>query len=83
MTEFLKLINLFNLDLITKDVLIYKANQFMGGNPELVNGLRQMVRSFGDDEVVENRPEPPTGRVSLSNCRGFGPSYRLLPKRVS
>ncbi|KAK3393589.1 hypothetical protein B0H63DRAFT_406819 [Podospora didyma] len=81
MTEFLKLINLFNLDLITKDVLIYKANQFMGGNRELVEGLKQMVRSFGDEVVVENRPEPPTGRVSLSNCRGFGPSYRLLPKR--
>ncbi|KAK3694685.1 hypothetical protein B0T22DRAFT_78657 [Podospora appendiculata] len=81
MTEFLKLINLWNLELITKDVLIYKANQFMGGNPELLNILRTMFRHGGEEEVVENKPEPPTGRVSLSNCRGFGPSYRLLPKR--
>jgi paired amphipathic helix protein Sin3a len=80
-TEFLKLINLWNQDLITKDVLIYKANQFMGGNPELLTALRALVRHGSADEVIENRPEPPTGRVSLSNCRGFGPSYRLLPKR--
>ncbi|KAK0730356.1 hypothetical protein B0H67DRAFT_638870 [Lasiosphaeris hirsuta] len=81
MTEFLKLINLWNSELITKDVLIYKANQFMGGNHELLNSLMAMLKHAGEEEIVENRPEPPTGRVSLSNCRGFGPSYRLLPKR--
>ena len=82
MTEFLKLINLYNLDLLEKDLLIYKANQFMGGNPELLNTLRAMLKQTGEEEHVDNRPDPPTGRVSLSNCRGFGPSYRLLPKRV-
>lgn len=81
MVEFLKLLNLWNQDLITKDVLLYKANQFMGGNPELLSSLKTMIRSDTVDEVIENKPEPPTGRVSLSNCRGFGPSYRLLPKR--
>ncbi|KAK4451591.1 hypothetical protein QBC34DRAFT_436280 [Podospora aff. communis PSN243] len=81
MTEFLKLINMWNLELITKDVLIYKANQFMGGNSELLNTLIAMFKNNGDEDTVDNRPEPPTGRVSLSNCRGFGPSYRLLPKR--
>lgn len=40
-----------------------------------------MVSFDSREDVVENRPEPPTGRVSLSNCRGYGPSYRLLPKR--
>jgi paired amphipathic helix protein Sin3a len=81
MTEFLKLLNLWTQDLITKEVLIFKANQFMGGNPELLAGLKALLRQDSVDEAVENRPEPPTGRVSLSNCRGFGPSYRLLPKR--
>ncbi|KAK0657376.1 hypothetical protein B0T16DRAFT_401579 [Cercophora newfieldiana] len=81
MTEFLKLINLWNLELITKEVLIYKANQFMGGNSELLNTLNGMLKSGSDEELVDNKPEPPTGKVSLSNCRGFGPSYRLLPKR--
>ena len=36
-TEFLKLLNLWTQELITKDVLIFKANQFMGGNPEPVS----------------------------------------------
>jgi paired amphipathic helix protein Sin3a len=80
-TEFLKLLNLWNQDLITKEVLIYKANQFMGGNPELLNALKSLIRQDATDDVIENQPEPPAGRVSLSNCRGFGPSYRLLPKR--
>lgn len=80
-TEFLKLLNLWTQSLITTDVLIYKANQFMGGNPELLGALRSMLGQATVDEAIENRPEPPTGRVSLSNCRGFGPSYRLLPKR--
>ena len=80
-TEFLKLLNLWTQELITKDVLIFKANQFMGGNPELLGALKAMVGQDSLDEGLENRPEPPTGRVSLSNCRGFGPSYRLLPKR--
>ena len=83
MTEFLKLINLWNQGVITKETLLYKANQFMGGNPELVSTLMSMLKYASEEEPTsDNRPEPPTGRVSLSNCRGFGPSYRLLPKRV-
>lgn len=55
---------------------------FIGGNPDLMNWFRAFVGWEGHDEVIDNRPQPPTGRVSLSNCRGLGPSYRLLPKRV-
>jgi histone deacetylase complex regulatory component SIN3 len=32
--------------------------------------------------LVDNIPAAPTGKVSLSNCRAHGPSYRLLPRRV-
>ncbi|KAH8899220.1 hypothetical protein GQ53DRAFT_634452 [Thozetella sp. PMI_491] len=81
MSEFMKLLNLFNLDLITKDVVLYKANQFIGGNSDLLASLKAILKYDGEEQEIENRPEPPTGRVSLSNCRGFGPSYRLLPKR--
>lgn len=81
-TEFLKLINMWNNDLIDTPTLVYKANQFMGGNPELLASLRAILRyDDATDDFVENKPEPPTGKVSLSNCRGFGPSYRLLPRR--
>ncbi|MDA4131818.1 MAG: hypothetical protein OK454_01655, partial [Thaumarchaeota archaeon] len=59
-----------------------KASHFIGGNPELLEWFKNFLNYAEKDDVVENRPEPPSGRVSLSNCRGYGPSYRLLPKRV-
>lgn len=83
MNEFVKLLNLFVMDLVTKEVLIHKASDFIGSNPDLMNWLKSFVNYAGEDEVVDNVPDPRVGRVSLSNCRGYGPSYRLLPKRVS
>lgn len=83
MNEFIKLLNLFVMDLITKEVLVHKASHFIGASPDLMNWLKAFVQHSGEDEVVENAPDPRIGRVSLSNCRGYGPSYRLLPKRVS
>lgn len=82
MNEFLKLCNLFSQDLIGKDVLVHKVSNFIGGNPDLMNWFKQFVGYDGREEVIDNQPKAPTGRVALSNCRGLGPSYRLLPKRV-
>ncbi|RQM05870.1 hypothetical protein DH86_00002181, partial [Scytalidium sp. 3C] len=81
MNEFLKLCNLFSQDLIDRNVLVHKVSNFIGGNPDLMNWFKAFVNYDGEDEVIENKPKPPTGKVSLSNCRGLGPSYRLLPKR--
>ncbi|OIW24080.1 hypothetical protein CONLIGDRAFT_637317 [Coniochaeta ligniaria NRRL 30616] len=81
MNEFIKLINLFVMDLITREVLIHKASQFIGSNHDLMNTFKSLLGYYEGEDKIENRPEPPTGRVSLSNCRGYGPSYRLLPKR--
>lgn len=83
MNEFLKLCNLFSQDLIDKNVLVFRVSSFIGGNLDLMNWFKSFVGFEGHDEVIENRPKPPTGRPALSNCRGLGPSYRLLPKRVS
>lgn len=83
MNEFLKLCNLFSQDLVDKNVLVYRVSSFIGGNTDLMNWFKAFVGFEGNDEFIENRPKPPTGRPALSNCRGLGPSYRLLPKRVS
>jgi paired amphipathic helix protein Sin3a len=64
-------------------VLVHKVSNFIGGNPDLMNWFKVFVNYEGNDEVIDNRPKAPTSRVALSNCRGLGPSYRLLPKRVS
>lgn len=81
MNEFLKLCNMYSQNLIATDDLVYKANQFIGGNPELMAWFKNFVSYEGQDEIIENRPRPLSEKVSLSNCRGSGPSYRLLPRR--
>ncbi|KAF7953552.1 uncharacterized protein EAE97_000951 [Botrytis byssoidea] len=81
MNEFLKLCNLFSQDLIDRNVLVFKVHNFIGGSADLMNWFKAFVNYEGVDEVIDNRPKAPTGRVALSNCRGLGPSYRLLPKR--
>lgn len=85
MNEFLKLCNLFSQDMIDREVLIHKASAFIGMSTDLMTWFKDFVGYDGPTQDVlqpiDNRPKPPTGRVSLSNCRGLGPSYRLLPKR--
>ncbi|KAI1761812.1 hypothetical protein GGR53DRAFT_504197 [Hypoxylon sp. FL1150] len=81
MTEFLKLCNMYSQSLIDTNDLVHKASQFIGGNPELLSYFKTFVNYEGLDEIIENRPRPPNEKVSLSNCRAIGPSYRLLPRR--
>lgn len=81
MNEFLKLCNLFSQDLIDRSLLLVRARAFIGGNPELFSWFQKFM---GEDDVVDlthSRPKTVNSRVSLSNCRSLGPSYRLLPKR--
>ena len=81
-TEFLKLCNMFSCRLIDRPTLVNKATGFLGGNSELMSWFRNFVMSGeSGTEDITNRPAPPTEKVSLSNCRGYGPSYRLLPRR--
>lgn len=83
MTEFLKLCNLYSQDLIDKNLLVFRVQNFIGANPELFTWFKNFVGHDGKDDIVENRARPVSGRVTLNNCRGLGPSYRYLPKRVS
>ena len=84
MNEFLKLCNLFSQDFIDRSTLVYRAKAFIGSNPDLMKWFTEFVGYDEKDIMIENKarePLVPGGRVSLSNCRGLGPSYRLLPKR--
>ncbi|KAF1830335.1 hypothetical protein BDW02DRAFT_642257 [Decorospora gaudefroyi] len=79
MNEFLKLCNLFSQDLIDKQLLLYRAQSFIGGNQELFAWFKRFMGE--DEEQQKSRPKTVNSRVSLSNCRSLGPSYRLLPRR--
>ncbi|KID84690.1 Histone deacetylase interacting [Metarhizium guizhouense ARSEF 977] len=81
MNEFLKLCNLFSQGIIDRNTLFHKGALFIGANPDLMTFWKTFVGVNSQDVVIENRPAPPTEKLSLSNCRGYGPSYRLLPKR--
>jgi paired amphipathic helix protein Sin3a len=81
MNEFLKLCNLFSQDLIDKQLLLYRANSFLGGNPELFAWFKKFMGDDEEQQGVQSRAKIVNSRVSLSNCRSLGPSYRLLPKR--
>ncbi|KAG6228592.1 hypothetical protein E4U34_004286 [Claviceps purpurea] len=81
MNEFLKLCNLFSQNIIDRDTLFHKGASFIKGNPDLMAFWKSFVGAESHDVVIENQPAPPVEKVSLSNCRGYGPSYRLLPKR--
>lgn len=83
MNEFLKLCNLFSQNIIDRNTLFHKGAVFIGANPDLMSFWKTFVGVDTEDVVIDNRPAPPSEKVSLSNCRGYGPSYRLLPKRVS
>lgn len=82
MNEFLKLCNLYSQDLIDKNSLVYRVQNFIGGNPDLFNWFKAFVDYDGKDQIIENRAKTFTGRVVLNNCRAYGPSYRKLPKKV-
>ncbi|MCJ1377531.1 Transcriptional regulatory protein sin3 [Xylographa soralifera] len=79
--EYLKLCNLFAQDLIDKNNLVMRVEGFIGQNPDLMSWFKKFVGYDGSDQVIENRPLQSESKVVLSNCRGLGPSYRLLPGR--
>lgn len=42
--------------------------------------FKKFIKYDGRDEIIENEPRVGEDKVVLSNCRGLGPSYRLLPR---
>lgn len=81
MNEFLKLCNLFSQNIIDRNTLFHKGALFIGASPDLMTFWKAFVGVDSQDVIIDNQPAPPSDKLSLSNCRGYGPSYRLLPKR--
>lgn len=79
--DFLKLCNLYTQDLIDKTTLYLRSTAFIGSNPDLLNWFRVFISYESTDELLENQLKIGGDKVVLSNCRGLGPSYRMLPKR--
>ncbi|KIW07558.1 hypothetical protein, variant [Verruconis gallopava] len=78
--EFLKLLNLYKHDFIDLPFLVFKAQAFIGSNPDLMQQFKDYLKYKDSEYRITNEPQTVNGRIQLSNCRGLGPSYRLLPK---
>jgi paired amphipathic helix protein Sin3a len=82
LTEFHKLLNLYTQDIISAPYAKYRAKSFFGNQTELLVWLNNFLGDEDDEPEIENVIRPTHARISLANCRGLGPSYRLLPKQV-
>ncbi|KAJ1675234.1 hypothetical protein EV182_001669, partial [Spiromyces aspiralis] len=88
--EFLKLLNMFNQEIIDPKTLVERVEPFIGGDRELFEWFKNFV---GFDDLPEefDNPEdsqqesdatglkPVVPRVSLETRKSYGHSYRLLP----
>ncbi|KAJ5124885.1 Histone deacetylase interacting [Penicillium bovifimosum] len=81
-SEFLKTCNLYTTDLVTRSVLVSRAEGFIGSNAELMNWFKRFMNvEEPEDKTIDPKANPESGIVNLAHCRSLGPSYRLLPKR--
>ncbi|KAJ1948556.1 Transcriptional regulatory protein sin3, partial [Linderina macrospora] len=105
--EFLKLLNLYNQEVLDAKALMDRAASFIGDDRELMACFKQFVgyderqqlvedSRSGDEAIMESLlgPEPQAylspeeavktlrpvrQKADLTNCKAYGPSYRLLP----
>jgi paired amphipathic helix protein Sin3a len=85
--DFLKLLNLFNKDIIDVKILVERAQRFLGEN-ELLAQFKDIVGWDDKLHSVEHGPPgsirtgPPEALTALPADDGEGPSYRRLPESV-
>lgn len=78
--EFLKILNLFTLDILDKETLIERVESFIGeGHPDLITWFKMFVGYEDKPQSIENITFR-KHQLELSLCKAYGPSYRQLPK---
>jgi len=79
--DFLKCLNLFSQEIITRHELVSLMHGFLGGFPDLFEMFKKFI----------GYKEPPSDRIAaieklptidFSKCKRYGTSYRALPKSV-
>lgn len=77
--EFLKVINLYNQDIINAKTLIDKVEPFIGKHQELYDWFRYYV-GHGEETELLVTPHNSQGQPrDLSESKRSGASYRMLP----
>lgn len=81
-TEFLKVLNLFNQDIIDPKTLVDKVEPFLARSPELFDWFKAYVRVDDAEDVPSDIVKSSMPPRDLSGAKRSGSSYRLLPKDV-
>jgi paired amphipathic helix protein Sin3a len=77
--EFLKILNLYNQDLIDKKVLVERVEGFIGSHHDLFDWFKTYVGFDHGPLHIENITFK-KHQLDLTLCKPYGPSYRKLPK---
>ncbi|KAL6942472.1 hypothetical protein ACO0QE_003647 [Hanseniaspora vineae] len=77
--EFMKILNLYTQDLLTKSELVYKVEFYIGSNAELMTWFKQFVGFEELPKHIENIVHE-KHKLDLDLCEAYGPSYKRLPK---
>ncbi|KAJ1930185.1 hypothetical protein IWQ60_000510 [Tieghemiomyces parasiticus] len=75
--EFLKLLNLYNEEIIDDATLVDRVAGFIGGNEGLFTQFKTLIGYRAPEPVVNHTPAP-VPRIDLNTLRARG-SYRKLP----
>ena len=83
-SEFLKLLHLYNEDIINKAQMMALLKDLFIDHPDLVDRFRQYI-SYEDLTDLPADPEmlptpSPWSEIDFTQCKRLGPSYRALPK---
>lgn len=81
--EFLKCLNLFSQEIVSKQELVHLVHTFLGKEPELFEWFKRFVayKEAPDSVVSERKPFSNNfPQIDYNKCKRYGPSYRALPK---
>ncbi|CCH41931.1 Transcriptional regulatory protein [Wickerhamomyces ciferrii] len=77
--DFLKIVNIYNQELIDKDTLIERVEGFIGSHIDLFDWFKGFVGYDDKPLHIENITHK-KHQLDLMLCKPYGPSYRKLPK---
>ncbi len=80
-SEFLKVLNLFNQDILDPKLLVERVEPFLGRWPDLYAWFKNYVKYDDKDDALDPTPTPAPPR-DMTGAKRSGSSYRLLPVDV-
>lgn len=80
--EFIKLLNMYSQDLLTRKDMLEVVKELFGKHLELYEEFKNILNARSATDAVQNDVwfSMPLSEIDFSQCRKCTPSYRALPK---